>query len=157
MPDDIQDPYQEYILREIEHECDLIKEILLEKNRSYGNSLFRPINIFSKAGVVEGINKRLDDKFARIVRNTGGYPGDDDECDINGYLILKRVAKRVLTYEQFMAQRLQDSSDRVIGGTRERENDIRDVDRSDEHIIFGHGTIRGIPTLPAKEACGCAP
>lgn len=67
--------------------CDELKEFLLAKNESYGNSAFEPINVFSKLDAREGILIRLDDKLKRI-KNGRGYPGDNDLKDITGYLIL---------------------------------------------------------------------
>ena len=46
--------------------CDEVKELLLSKNRKYGNSALCPRRIFSKASPVEQILVRLDDKLARI-------------------------------------------------------------------------------------------
>lgn len=76
----------------IAEECDRIKEMLLEKNRNYGNSALDPVRIFSKADPVEQINVRMDDKLSRLARGSDG--GEDPEMDLAGYLILKRVAKR---------------------------------------------------------------
>jgi hypothetical protein len=76
----------------LEDELEEIKEFLLKKNKAYGNSALRPVRIFSKASPVEQINVRLDDKVSRLM-NGNEYPGDDDELDILGYLILKRMAK----------------------------------------------------------------
>ena len=72
--------------------CDMIKEMLLEKNRKYGNSAIDPKRIFSKADSIEQINVRIDDKLSRI--QSGQIDENEDpEFDLIGYLILKRVAK----------------------------------------------------------------
>lgn len=77
----------------IAQECINIKDILIEKNRKYGNSAIEPCRIFSKASPLEQINVRLDDKLSRLM--SGQADEDEDvELDIIGYLILKRVAKR---------------------------------------------------------------
>ena len=72
--------------------CDKIKEMLLEKNRKYGNSALVPKRIFSKANPIEQINVRMDDKLGRI---ESGQKDEDEnpEWDLLGYLILKQVAK----------------------------------------------------------------
>lgn len=73
--------------------CDGIKEMLLAKNRAYGNSALEPLRVFSKAPTDEQINVRIDDKLSRIAR--GQAAGEDVELDLIGYLVLKRVlAKR---------------------------------------------------------------
>lgn len=74
--------------------CSKIEDMLLEKNRKYGDSAMKPVRIFSKAGPEEQLNVRLDDKLSRIL----SAQGDDIEAtedDIIGYLILKKV-KRTL-------------------------------------------------------------
>jgi hypothetical protein len=76
----------------LDEELEEVKQFLIEKNKSYGNSALRPVRIFSKASPIEQINIRLDDKLSRLMNGTD-YPGDDDELDILGYLILKRMAK----------------------------------------------------------------
>lgn len=67
--------------------CNNLRDFLLEKNASYGNSAFEPINILSKLSAREGILIRIDDKLKRI-RNGTAYPGDDNLKDLAGYLIL---------------------------------------------------------------------
>ena len=75
----------------IVQECDKIKEMLLEKNRKYGDSAITPKRIFSKADPVEQINVRIDDKLSRI--QSGQIDETEDvELDLIGYLVLKRVA-----------------------------------------------------------------
>ena len=63
--------------------------MLLSKNANYGNSVFDPIRVFSRADWLEAINVRCDDKLSRIAR--GNSAGEDAELDLIGYLILKRV------------------------------------------------------------------
>ena len=71
--------------------CDKIKEMLLEKNRKYGNSALIPKRIFSKANPIEQINVRIDDKLSRI-ESAQKNEDEDVELDLLGYLILKQVA-----------------------------------------------------------------
>lgn len=73
--------------------CDEIKELLLAKNRKYGDSAINPVRIFSKADPLEQINIRLDDKLSRIASRQSDED-EDVELDLIGYLILKRVAKK---------------------------------------------------------------
>lgn len=78
----------------IVNECDSIKELLLEKNRKYGDSAVNPVRVFSKASAVEQIKVRLDDKLSRMA----SAQNDEDEdviIDLIGYLILMRVANKV--------------------------------------------------------------
>jgi hypothetical protein len=72
--------------------CDNIKDMLIEKNKSYGDSALDPIRIFSKASSDEQIKIRIDDKLSRISRGSEFY-GDNDLDDLIGYLILLKVSK----------------------------------------------------------------
>ena len=44
-------------------ECLGIAEMLIEKNRAYGNSALQPVRVFSKASSEEQLLVRIDDKF----------------------------------------------------------------------------------------------
>jgi hypothetical protein len=70
-----------------------VHEMLIEKNKAYGNSAADPIRVFSKTNTIEQINVRIDDKLSRIARGHE-YGTDDTELDLIGYLILKRATKR---------------------------------------------------------------
>ena len=77
--------------KEITAVCNEIRDLLLEKNRKYGDSALNPKRIFSKADAVEQIKVRLDDKISRLMNQQN----DDDEdvvMDLMGYLVLLRVA-----------------------------------------------------------------
>ena len=72
--------------------CDQIKELLLEKNRKYGDSALSPVRIFSKSDSIEQIRVRLDDKLSRLCNQQD----DEDEdviTDLIGYLVLYQVAR----------------------------------------------------------------
>ena len=71
--------------------CDEVREMLLEKNRAYGDSALNPVRVFSKASPVEQILVRIDDKLSRLAR--GSAAGEDVELDLLGYLVLLRVAR----------------------------------------------------------------
>lgn len=74
--------------------CDEVKALLLEKNRKYGNSALQPMRVFSRADPIEQINVRLDDKLSRLL-TAQADDEEDAEFDLLGYLVLKRVAKRL--------------------------------------------------------------
>lgn len=73
--------------------CDEIKKMLIEKNKSYGDSAINPVRIFSKSDSVEQIKVRVDDKISRISRGTEFY-GDNDIDDLIGYLVLLKIVSR---------------------------------------------------------------
>jgi hypothetical protein len=72
--------------------CDEIKELLLEKNKKYGDSALNPVRIFSQCTTEEAILVRLDDKLSRL--RTQSIDEDEDVLlDLMGYLVLLKVAK----------------------------------------------------------------
>jgi hypothetical protein len=73
-------------------ECAAVADMLVEKNRAYGNSALDPVRVFSKASVEEQLLVRIDDKLSRLAR--GSDAGEDVVLDLLGYLILLRVARR---------------------------------------------------------------
>lgn len=82
------------VQRLISDTCDEVKDLLIEKNRKYGNSALEPVRIFSKADPVEAIKVRIDDKISRL-RNEQNDEDEDVVKDLMGYLILLQVAKKM--------------------------------------------------------------
>lgn len=73
--------------------CDDVKELLLYKNKKYGNSALEPTRIFSKASSVEQILVRIDDKLSRIKSGNSLLDYDEDVVmDLIGYLVLLKIA-----------------------------------------------------------------
>lgn len=74
--------------------ADDIAELLISKNKQYGNAALNPIQVFTRGQPVAAlINARLDDKLSRIQLGDPNREDEDVERDILGYLILKAVAK----------------------------------------------------------------
>ena len=73
-------------------ECLGIAEMLIEKNRAYGNSALQPVRVFSRASAEEQLLVRIDDKLSRLAR--GSAAGEDVVADLIGYLVLLRLARR---------------------------------------------------------------
>lgn len=88
--------YESY---EFEHDVravlDGLAEMLLEKNRKYGDSALNPVRIFSKASPYEQMLVRIDDKLSRL-RSGQTDENEDVILDLLGYLILMRVQKKRL-------------------------------------------------------------
>jgi len=70
------------------------KEILMAKNKAYGNSALEPVRIFSKVDAVEQLKVRIDDKLSRLAKGTD-FADEDTITDLLGYLILLKVAEGV--------------------------------------------------------------
>lgn len=73
---------------------DGIRDLLLEKNRAYGDSALDPVRVFSRANTVEQIKVRIDDKISRLARgaDTDKVP-EDTVRDLIGYLIILLIAE----------------------------------------------------------------
>jgi len=69
-----------------------VKDLLIEKNRAYGDSAINPSNIFSNGDALDSLGARIDDKLMRI-KNTGITDETEDTLiDLIGYLVLYKVA-----------------------------------------------------------------
>jgi hypothetical protein len=69
-----------------------IADLLIAKNKAYGDSALNPVRIFSKASRIEQLNVRIDDKISRIQRGTD-YGDEDTVRDLIGYLVLRLIAE----------------------------------------------------------------
>jgi hypothetical protein len=79
----------EKIIKEVISE---VKDLLIEKNRAYGDSAINPSNIFSNGDALDSLGARIDDKLMRI-KNTGITDETEDTLmDLIGYLVLYKVA-----------------------------------------------------------------
>lgn len=72
--------------------CEQIKNMLLEKNRKYGNSALNPVRVFSKANTAEQLRVRMDDKLSRI-QSAQDDDIEDAMLDLTGYLVLDLARK----------------------------------------------------------------
>jgi hypothetical protein len=75
-----------------------VSDLLIAKNKSYGDSALHPARIFSKSDTVEQLLVRIDDKLSRI-QNGHDWPGDNDIDDLIGYLVLLKIAKERASIE----------------------------------------------------------
>ena len=71
---------------------DAMRELLLYKNKKYGNSALEPKRIFYKGDATNSILIRLDDKLGRITANTGETPRVNDVADLIGYCTLLLIS-----------------------------------------------------------------
>ena len=77
--------------KQVRNICDKVANMLIEKNKSYGNSALEPINCFYKGDAGTSIKVRIDDKLSRIMRGKE-FQGDDTVKDLIGYLVLLLVS-----------------------------------------------------------------
>ena len=68
-----------------------LADLLISKNKKYGNSALKPIRVFSKASTTEQLLVRLDDKLSRL--RTQDISEDEDVLeDLLGYLVLLKMS-----------------------------------------------------------------
>jgi hypothetical protein len=74
---------------------DGMKNLLLYKNKKYGDSALKPKNIFYKGDATNSILIRLDDKIGRVMSNPDDKPRVNDVADIIGYCTLLLISMGV--------------------------------------------------------------
>ncbi len=77
------------------------KEFLKEKNRRYGDSALKPVQIFSKADAQNSLLIRLDDKINRI-KNCESELRKNDIADVFGYLALYMISQNWLSFDDLV-------------------------------------------------------
>ena len=75
----------------IKVKCDEIRDLLLQKNNSYGNSVFNRGVLFD-VDPMYAIQARINDKLNRM-KNKNSFLSDNDLMDVTGYFILLQVLK----------------------------------------------------------------
>lgn len=70
-----------------------IGEMLLDKNRKYGNSALDPLRVHSQATPIEQLKVRADDKLSRL-RSAQADDAEDALLDYIGYMILLHIAEK---------------------------------------------------------------
>jgi len=80
---------------------DSMRDLVLEKNRRYGDAALSPKQIFSRLDAGEGIKVRIDDKISRIM-NSGGEIRKNDVADLMGYLALLSVSQGWLDFSDLV-------------------------------------------------------
>lgn len=89
-----------------------IEELLVSKNRKYGNSALEPQRVFSKASPLEQLDVRIDDKISRL--KSGQLDDDEDTVtDLIGYLLLREVAKRAADGPVCAGRAVSDLNERM--------------------------------------------
>ena len=68
-----------------------ITEMLIAKNKKYGNSALEPLGVFSQLSAKEGLLVRIDDKLKRIKNGTLDRDDEDVINDLIGYLVLLKI------------------------------------------------------------------
>lgn len=85
-------PQDEQTREQIVQTAKSLTEVVLEKNRRYGDSALKPAHIFNKdQDAASSIYARLDDKVGRIAN--ASEVRKNDVADLMGYLLLLCVVR----------------------------------------------------------------
>lgn len=71
--------------------CNAVRDLLIAKNESYGDSALHPICVFGRGRASDQLRARIDDKLSRI-RNAPDAFGEDVIKDLIGYLVMLQIA-----------------------------------------------------------------
>lgn len=78
--------------KQIQQISDEVRDLLVSKNRAYGDSALNPIAVFGNSDPIVSLGARIDDKLMRI-KNRGITDKTEDTInDLIGYLILLKIA-----------------------------------------------------------------
>ena len=83
------------------HVFNSMRDLVVEKNKRYGDAALTPKQIFSKLDAGEGIKVRIDDKISRIM-NSDGTVRKNDVADLMGYLALFSVSQNWLDFSELI-------------------------------------------------------
>jgi len=72
-----------------------IQDLLLYKNKLYGDSAISPKKVWYKGSSVDSILIRLNDKQSRIENNPNPIPRVNDVADVIGYCVLLLISMGV--------------------------------------------------------------
>ena len=72
--------------------CDNTKNLLIKKNKAYGDSALNPLGIFGNGDAVVSLGARMDDKLMRLKSLGMGKDSVDTLYDLHGYITLLIIA-----------------------------------------------------------------
>ena len=78
----------------IEEMCESMKDLLIKKNRDYGDSATNPSSVFSSGSPVDSLCARIDDKLMRIQNKGINDKTEDTLDDLIGYLLLLKMSMK---------------------------------------------------------------
>tara|TARA_Y100001963_G_scaffold145698_1_gene219671 strand:+ start:2470 stop:2862 length:393 start_codon:yes stop_codon:yes gene_type:complete len=98
---------------------DKMRDLLIEKNRAYGDSATNPTNVFSDGSAIDAICARIDDKLMRIQNKGINDKTEDTVSDLIGYLILLKVAMYKEKHDEYnmFKETIEDGGHVSMSGT----------------------------------------
>tara|TARA_R110000751_G_scaffold4372_2_gene21388 strand:+ start:2438 stop:2707 length:270 start_codon:yes stop_codon:yes gene_type:complete len=81
--------------KRIEEIIEEVQDLLIAKNKQYGNSALKPIGVFANGSATDLIKIRIDDKLNRLIQGDETIEADEDIVkDLIGYFVLLLIAMR---------------------------------------------------------------
>ena len=108
--------------------CDNTKNLLVKKNKAYGDSALNPLGIFGNGDAVVSLGARMDDKLMRLKSLGMGKDSVDTLYDLHGYITLLIIAiERKENINSLDAVCDDDSNTaELIEDAREDSNDVQE-------------------------------
>ena len=75
---------------QIKKKCNELRDLLIRKNNSYGNSVFERGVVFD-VDPIYAIQARINDKLNRLKNSDSTFASENDLQDLTGYLILLQI------------------------------------------------------------------
>ena len=125
--------------------CDNTKNLLVKKNKAYGDSALNPLGIFGNGDAVVSLGARMDDKLMRLKSLGMGKDSVDTLYDLHGYITLLIIAiERKENINSLDAVCDDDSNTaELIADAREDSNDVQGHQRDSESQVYYNQNLTG--------------
>ena len=125
--------------------CGNTQNLLIKKNKAYGDSALDPIGVFGNGDAVTSLGARMDDKLMRLKSLGIGKDSIDTLYDLHGYITLLIIAiERKESIDSFDAVCKDDSNtSKLILNAREDSNDVQEHQRDNKSGIHYNTNLTG--------------
>jgi len=125
--------------------CDNTKNLLVKKNKAYGDSALNPLGIFGNGDAVVSLGARMDDKLMRLKSLGMGKDSVDTLYDLHGYITLLIIAiERKENINSLDAVCDDDSNTaELIADAREDSNDVQEHQGNNPTGIHYNSNLTG--------------
>ena len=127
--------------------CDNTKNLLIKKNKAYGDSALEPLGIFGNGDAVVSLGARMDDKLMRLKSLGMGKDSVDTLYDLHGYITLLIIAIERKEHINSMDSVCDDDSN-TGNLIKEREN------AGENNAVQKHNEHSGPTPLYAENSTG---
>lgn len=132
--------------KDIKRVCDNTKNLLIKKNKAYGDSALNPLGIFGNGDAVVSLGARMDDKLMRLKSLGINKDSVDTLYDLHGYITLLIIA--IERKENI------DSMDAICEDDSNTSNLIKERDDREHHTIQEHNKHSGTASFYTQNSTG---